>query len=111
MKVADIRLFWTKSPSADVDHVEVTVTQNGTQTVNQFGPEVEEFQIVAQASSSVQFQVDTFDTEGNKATSVVYGFTLGDLESPLPATNLGHEILGVRDVPDVPPNPPVSKPR
>lgn len=97
-KVADVRLGWTKSPSADVEKVQIVVTNAGTETTTELGPEVEEFMIVVQASSAVQFKVVTFDSEGNQATSAVYDFTLGDLEDPLPATDLFHEVVGVRDV-------------
>lgn len=96
-KVADVRLSWTKSPSADVAKVQVFVTNNGTETMVEGGAEVEQIMTVVQASAAVQFKIVTFDTEGNQATSEVYSFTLGDLIAPLPATNLGHEVVAVRD--------------
>lgn len=99
MKVADVKLFWTKSPSQDIAKVTVKTTINGTETVAEVGPEVQEIQVEVAALGSVQFQIDVTDTEGKVASSEIYSFTLGDLENPLPATNLGHEVLGVRDVP------------
>lgn len=98
-RVADVRFFWTRSPSADIATVKAVVTQNGTETVTEFGPEVEEFTLSIPALSSVQFKIESFDSEGNKATSETYGFVLGDLEMPLPATGLGHEVLGTHEVP------------
>lgn len=98
-KVADVKLSWTKSPSADVKTVSVVVNNNGTETTADFGPEVESFNIVVSASSSVSFKVQVTDSEGLTATSSTYTFTLGDLETPLPATNLKHEVVAVRDVP------------
>lgn len=96
-KVADVRLGWTKSPSADVSKVQVVVTNNGTESTVEGGPEVEELMVVVQPLGAVQFKVVTFDSEGNQATSETYAFTLGDLEAPLPATGLFHEVVGVRD--------------
>lgn len=106
MKVADVKLFWQKSVSGDVEKAQVTVTNNGTVTVADLGPEVEDFVIEVQAGGSVSFKVVTFDKEGLQSTSETYSFTLGDLEPPQPATLLGHEVVGVRDVAD--PIPPVS---
>lgn len=97
-KVADVKLSWTKSPSLDLQKVEVVVNNGGTETTTELGPEVQEFMIVVQASGGVQFKIVTYDTEGLKATSETYSFTLGDLEVPLPATNLFHEVVAVRDV-------------
>ncbi len=97
-KVADVKLGWLKSPSADIGKVKVVVTNDGTETTSEFGPEVESVQIVVKAMGAVQFKVIVFDTEGKQATSETYSFNLGDLEDPLPATNLFHEVLAVRDV-------------
>lgn len=97
-KVADVKLSWTKSATADIKKVSVVVSNNGTETTADFGPEVESFNIVVQASSSVNFKVVVTDSEGLTATSSVYSFTLSDLEAPQPATNLKHEVVGIRDV-------------
>lgn len=113
MKRADVKLFWTKSPSADVDRVELAVTIDGTEQVYNLGSEVQELMIEVDAGKSVSFRVDTFDAEGNKAQSSVATFTLGDLEAPLPATGLGYEVTAVRDVPEgggeVPPAAPKAR--
>lgn len=98
MKVADVKLRWTKSPSADVAGIEVVVTKDGTTMVTAGGPEVQELMIVVEASKSVQFKVITTDSEGLVTESATYSFTLGDLEAPQPATGLAHEIVAVRDV-------------
>ena len=97
MKVADVKLSWTKSPSADISKVQIVITNGGATTTTELGPEVEQFMIVVQASGSVQFKIVTFDAEGLFATSETYAFTLGDLEAPLPATALFHEVVGVRE--------------
>lgn len=111
-KVADIKLMWSKSPSSDIDRVNIVVTNNGTETTTELGPEVEDFAIVVQASGAASFKIVTFDTEGKQATSELYSFTLGDLEDPLPATNLTHEVMGIRDDNPQPPNTGnFSKPR
>lgn len=97
-KVADVKLTWIKSPSTDVAKVQVIVTKDGTETTTEVGPEVESIQIVVEASKSVTFKVVVTDSENLTATSDLYSFSLGDLEAPLPATGLFHEVLGIRDV-------------
>ena|SRR3990167_10586499 len=99
MKVADVKLKWKKSQSADVNKVKITVTNDGTETATELGPEVEDFMVEVLASKSLQFSLTVFDTEGMMSISETYSFTLGDLEAPLPATDLRHEIVGIRDVP------------
>jgi hypothetical protein len=99
-RVADVKLSWAKSPSADVSGVKVVVTNDGSETTTDFGPEVEELLIVVAATKSVQFKVVVTDSEGLTATSETYTFTLGDLEAPQPATNLRHEVVAIREVPD-----------
>jgi hypothetical protein len=108
MKVADVKLSWSKSPSSDVKGVKIVVTKDGVDTVTEGGPEVESLMIVVEASKSVQFKVITLDSEGLTATSDVYSFSLGDLEAPQPATSLMHEVVGIRDVPDPVPAPPAA---
>ncbi len=105
MKVADVKLSWVKSPSADVSKVKAVVSNDGSETTTEFGPEVEQFTIVVAASKSVQFKVIVTDTEGLEATSETYTFTLGDLTAPQPASNLFHEVVGIRDVDDPAPVP------
>lgn len=97
-KVADVKLSWRKSPSADVGKVTVVVTNDGAETSVDFGPEVEELMVVVKASTALSFKVVVTDTEGLTATSSTYTFTLGDLENPLPATNLTHAVIAIRDV-------------
>lgn len=103
MKVADVNLFWTRSVSDDVASQRIVVNLDGTETVNsELPPELESFQLEVKASSSVVFTVYTTDTEGNEVASESYTFRLGNLDLPQPATNLGHEVTGVREVPDEP---------
>ncbi len=102
MKVADVKLSWKKSVSADVGKIDIKVTINGNETSTELGPEVESFMIEVAALGVVSFLIVTHDTEGNQATSEAYTFSLGDLEAPQPATDLFHEIVGIRDVPTEP---------
>lgn len=104
-KVADVKLFWTKSVSTDVSKVEVYVTINGTETKTEVGPEVQEIMVEVAAMGVVAFRVVVTDTEGYVASSETFTFTLGDLVPPQPATALGFEVTGVRDVPDPVPVP------
>lgn len=99
MKVADVKIFWTPSPSADVEKVIVKTTVNGSETMSQFGPEVIEMMIEVAALGSVTVQIDVIDKEGLTGSSEIHSFVLGDLEAPQPVTNVGHEIVGIRDVP------------
>ena len=98
-KVADVKLFWTPSPSEDVASQEVSVSIDGAEAmITPITPEVAELLIEVQASKSVVFSVKTTDTEGNSSISESYTFRIGDLEAPAPATNLGHQVVAVRDV-------------
>lgn len=103
-KVADCKFAWKKSPSTDVSRVEVILTANGVeQTTTLTSPDVEEFLVTIQASSSGTFVVKTYDTEGGIAVSQTLSWSLGDLEAPFPATDLTFTVLAVRD--DGPPSP------
>lgn len=98
-KVASVVLGWKRSVSSDVVSQSIVITINGnSDTSIEVGAEVESYQLEVEAKSSVSFAIKSFDSEGKVSTSEVYSFTLGDLEAPLPATNLFHEIVGVRDV-------------
>lgn len=100
-KVASVKLSWTKSQSVDVLKSILSVQiDGGIATVTELGPEVESAVVDVNAKSSVVFSVTTVDSEGLSTVSELYTFTLGDLEAPLPATNLFHEVVGVRDVVD-----------
>lgn len=102
-KIANVKLSWKKSVSADVQKVVLTVSNNGTDSTVELGPEVEEFVIQVAASGSCHFSLTVTDSEGLTSTSAVYDFTLGDLEAPQPPTDLFHEVLSVVD--DTPPTP------
>lgn len=97
-KVADVRLGWKKSVSADVTKVTVVVTADGTDTTTEVGKEIESFDIVVAAGKTISFKVVTEDSEGLVSTSVSYSFTLSDLEAPQPATALFHTVVAIRDV-------------
>lgn len=97
-KVADIRLFWTPSPSTDIVKRRVVVTTDGEVTTDmEVGLEVVELMVVVNANSSVLFKTILTDSEGKEVVSVEYFFRLGDLIDPLPDTDLGHEIVAIRD--------------
>lgn len=106
MKVADVKLRWTKSPSTDVVKQIVRTTIAGGTTEVELGPEAEEYMVVISASTPFSFSVDTFDSEGNHTASETYTNVIGDLEAPQPAAGLFHEVVGVRDIDAPPPAPP-----
>jgi len=100
-KEIDVKLTYTRSPSADVTSRKIAVTKNGTTTTYDVGPEVSEFVLQVRANESVQVQTTVFDSEGRQASSEIATFTAGDLTDPLPDTNLFLAPVGdVRDVPD-----------
>lgn len=101
MKVADIRLGWKKSVSIGVLSQLLTLTVDGVTTTAALDANIEEFMIVVSASKSVQFKVDTTDIDGT-TSSLVYDFLVSDLELPLPATDLFHQVVAIRDIPDEP---------
>lgn len=100
-KVADVKLSWSPSVSAGVLKQVAKVAIDGAEpTTFEVGPEVESVVVEVKASSNVVFWVETTDDENLTSVSEQYTFQIKDLEAPLPATNLFHEILGVRDVAD-----------
>lgn len=111
-KTATVRLFWTRSPSSDAVRQTVKIVNGGALSTVELDMVAQEVTVTVKASSSCSFSIDTFDDEGNVASSEVYAFTLGDLEKPQPATNLGHEVLSVQDdEPPVTPPAPSAAPK
>ena len=115
MKVADVRCVWRKSPSQDIVKAEFVWSVNdGPETTLEVGPEIEKNTIVVPAGGKFAFRVTVTDREGKTATSESYTHTLGDLVDPLPPTDLGHEVVSVRDETPEPgpePTPPVVQRR
>ena len=102
---ATVKLFWVNSPSPDIVSQKVSVSiDSKPPTVAEFGPEVNSLTLNVAAKSSVLFTVEVTDSEGQTAMSESYFFQLGDLVAPMPATGLGHEVLGVMEV-DINPLP------
>jgi hypothetical protein len=99
-KVLDVKVSWTRSPSADIASRKVAVTTNGTTTTYDVGPEVSEMVLEVKASATVQVQTIVYDSEGNQAASEIATFTAGDSRSPLPDTDFQFTPIGVRDVVD-----------
>lgn len=100
-KVADVKLGWTPSVSPGITKQVAKVAIDGAEpTTFEVTPEVQSVTIEVKASSSVVFWVETTDDENLTSVSEQYTFQIKDLEAPLPATNLFHEVVGVRDVSD-----------
>jgi hypothetical protein len=97
-KVADVKLGWSPSVSADVVSQVVHFTVDGNPREVTLTREVAELMIEVKASTGVQFFVTSLDSEGQESSSEVYTFVLGDLEPPIPATGLFHEVVAVRDL-------------
>ena len=97
-KVADVKLGWSPSVSADVVSQIVHFTVGGNPREVTLTREVSELLIEVDASTGVQFYVVSIDSEGQESSSEVYTFVLGDLQPPVPATGLFHEVVAVRDV-------------
>jgi hypothetical protein len=96
-KVADVKLGWSPSVSADVVSQVVKFSVDGNPREVTLSREVAELLIEVKASTGVQFFVVSIDSEGQESSSEVYTFVLGDLEPPIPATGLFHEVVAVRD--------------
>jgi hypothetical protein len=97
-KVADVRLTWSKSPSLDITSQVIVLSVDGGQTEIEVDKAIESYTLEVQANQTVTFSISSFDSEGNVAASESHTFQLGDLELPLPATGLFHEVVAVRDV-------------
>lgn len=97
-KVADIRLGWKKSASADVVRVKIVTRIDGMESnVETENPDVQEIRVTARPGSALQFQVFVTDSEGNTTPSTIYDHVFGDFEAPQPATDLFHEVLAIRE--------------
>jgi len=75
MKVADVKLKWTRSPNSDVTSRKLNVTINGETNSYDVGPEVSEYMIEVQALGTVQFNTTIFDNEGNEVSSETATFS------------------------------------
>jgi hypothetical protein len=114
MLVADVKLKWSPSPSGDITKQVVEVVIDGTPALeSEVSPEITNIIVEVKASQSVIFRVHTtgkaVNGEDKTVVSEQYTFQVGDLEDPLPAFGLGHEVVAVRDVPDEE-VPPVEEP-
>lgn len=96
-KIATIKSRWKRSPSSDIVKAKVVFTMDGLSTTTDVDPSVEEFVFEAAANSSFQVRIDSYDSDDLIASSQTVSRTLGDLEGPLPATDLTLEIISVRD--------------
>jgi hypothetical protein len=100
MKVAEVRVFWERSVSADIVHQLVDVStytdgdDEGTSLTHELGPTVSEVVLEVPENTSVNVAHQVFD--GTYHSEVVaYDFRIGDLTAPQPAGFIGHEIVRV----------------
>jgi hypothetical protein len=107
-KSANIRIFWKKSVSADVQKVNAKITVAGTTQELEFGPEVQEAMVKVAASSSVHVEWVCTDSEGLQSVATMLDFSIGDLVNPQPVTDPGFEIVSIVDDGDG--TPPVDTP-
>lgn len=96
-KIATVKLTWLRSPSSDAASVEIRTTVNGNTTTIEGPITQESFTLECEPNSSVTFSVITFDSEGLATESESHSFVLGDLDAPLPATALNHEIVSIHE--------------
>ena len=108
MKIATVKISWTRSPSADVTSRMIEINKNGEVTALDLPPEVGEYVLDVEAGGAVSVKTTVFDSEGNEATSDTYSFVLGDLTAPVPDSNFSHEILAVRVEVETPVETPVE---
>lgn len=99
-KAAQCTFFWKKSPSSDIVKNEVIILCNGAEYKFETGPEVEQIAVTVRASRAFSFTIKSFDAEGNEVVSASFSGSVGDLEAPLPATDLGFSVNAVVEVPD-----------
>ncbi len=104
MKVADIKLSWQSSVTP-INSRKIIITKNGETETIDVPLEITAYMLVVPALGVVSFQTIVTDEDGSSA-SELYTFSVGDLELPQPDTNLFHEIIGVRDEEETPPETP-----
>ena|SRR5215218_5266843 len=97
MKIATVKFEWDDSVSTDIETVEFVLIIAGTEQSTIIDRGVKEFVVDINANTSGTFKIIYTDKEGLVAVSMVATFTIGDLEKPLPATNLRWSIIGVHD--------------
>lgn len=98
-KIANVRFSWLKSVSTDVVKTTLTLTTNGSDTVVELPSSQEEFVVEIPANTAFLLTATTTDRSG-KTFTVTYADSIDDLVPPQPVTNITHEILSVREVPD-----------
>lgn len=98
-KVADVKLTWIRSPSSDAKSARVVVKAGDAESHFDLRPDVQQLMVIVKPSTTVTYSVVTFDDDGLAASSEGHTFVVGDLELPLPATGLDHQIISIREEP------------
>lgn len=100
MKVGDVVLTWAPDPANDIVSVKLTITVNGTvQTTQMLAPNITSFTTTVKANSTVNAKFEVTDRDGLVATTE-YNFPVNDLETPTGVSNVSHQIINIREVPD-----------
>lgn len=96
-KHAQVRLFWTPSPSKDVKRVLIeVVADNFVIAQSELPPSANEYILNIPENAIVDVVIGVDD--GTYVVPASFTFTVPDLTKPLPVTDIGFEILGVIDV-------------
>ena len=101
---AMVELAWKRTPSLDVNRIRIEINNDGVSSSQEFGVEVESHSVKVYASKMLTYKIVSIDEDNNEAVSQLHSFTLSDLESPLPATELTHKIVSIHDE-DLEPGP------
>jgi hypothetical protein len=107
-KLATVKFKWTRSmtPVDFISRMELVTKVNGQESVYNVDRSVESFNLEIRARSVVSFKVVTYgDEETDVASSQEITFVLPDFESVQAVTNLGWEVVAVRDEEETPPAP------
>lgn len=113
VKVADMKLFWTRSVGMKIPKQVIEYTLDGNTKTLEIGPEVESFTLEMRANKSGRYKVTTYSEDGQPTVSDEVTFQTGDLETVPPATGLGSAITAIREieVDEEPPAETVSRKR
>lgn len=104
-KVADILLEFDLSPSENVSHHEITVNAGGVEQKFTIDNSTAHIELAVSAPSTMVVTSESFDTDGDKTSSVVFTYVVGDGVGPIPLSNFRAKVVGYREVVDTPVDP------
>lgn len=100
-KEIDVEFSWISSPSPDIVTLEAILTVNGQAQVKALTPTDQQLMFTFKANDAFQFKLRAVNRLGQEAFSLTISDVIGNLEAPLPPSNLSWRYISApRDVAD-----------